>query len=324
MSRKKKPKTRKKRISGGIMTKIKVLGVGGSGSNAVSRMMRCNIEGVELIAINTDAQDLDKTRAHVKLRIGRELTQGLGSGMNPEVGAKAAEEQKEEIAELIKGADMVFVTCGLGGGTGTGAGPVVARIAKESGILTVAVVTKPFSFEGQARRTIANEGEKKLKEAVDAVICIENDRLLETLDQKTTITNAFWACDEILREAVSGISDLIVLPGIINIDFADVKTIMENVGSALFGIGKASGEKRAEKAALAAIHSPLLNISAKGAKRVLFSVSGGKDIGLAEIDEAAKVITQEMSPAAKVIFGAVQDEKLNKGEIKVTVIATGF
>ncbi len=306
------------------VTKIKVVGVGGSGSNAVSRMMKCDLRGVELIAINTDAQDLDKTKAHTKLRIGRSLTRGLGSGMNPEIGAKAAEEQKEEIAELLKGADMVFVTCGLGGGTGTGAGPIVAKIARQSGALTVAVVTKPFLFEGQARRLIADEGEKKLKEAVDALICVENDKLLEVLDPKTTIANAFWICDEILREAVSGISSLIVLPGIINIDFADVRTIMENAGSALFGIGRASGEKRAEKAALAAINSPLLNISCKGAKRVLFNVSGGKDIGLTEIEEAAKVITQEISPAAKVIFGAVQDEKLKKGEIKVTVIATGF
>jgi len=679
------------------VTKIKVVGVGGSGSNAVSRMMKCDLRGVELIAINTDAQDLDKTKAHTKLRIGRSLTRGLGSGMNPEIGAKAAEEQKEEIAELLKGADMVFVTCGLGGGclrgssliltnpegpvridsikpgstvytssngnlvkrkvlaamntgvkkvlelktnnktiyasedhpflrvkplnilsndrfskfafewteirnlkvgdlvvilrkipdegklfklpngsladekfcqlfgfllgdgwiskegedswkihfsisddeennrkylnlikdvfdlqmkksqnwyyvgskkifdlleklglhkhakekeiptwvftlpeiqkkafivgladadgsysiqtgitglpkkeikfemsseklvrqlkvlcdsiglrtsnvtsrrrilkppnskekksfiswiiriyktqellgmlphpktrsglsflykfrrrktpeffkhfgfnriksirevgneevyditvegshnfvadgfvvhnTGTGAAPIVAEAAKELGILTVAVVTKPFSFEGQVRRMVADEGEKKLKEAVDALICVENDKLLEVLDSKTTIANAFWICDEILREAVSGISSLIVLPGIINIDFADVRTIMENAGSALFGIGRASGEKRAEKAALAAINSPLLNISCKGAKRVLFNVSGGKDIGLTEIEEAAKVITQEISPAAKVIFGAVQDEKLKKGEIKVTVITTGF
>ena len=305
-------------------TKIKVVGVGGSGSNAISRMMRCEIKGVELIAINTDAQDLAKTKAHLKLRIGRNLTRGLGSGMHPEIGEKAAEEQKEEISELLKGADMVFVTCGLGGGTGTGASPVVAKMAKENGALTVAVVTKPFSFEGQVRRLIADEGEKKLCQAVDALICVENDKLLETLDPKTTITNTFWICDEILREAVLGISSLIVLPGIINIDFADVRTIMENAGSALFGIGRASGEKRAEKAALAAINSPLLDISCKGAKRVLFNVSGGKDIGLAEIDEAARVITQEMSPAAKVIFGAVQDEKLKKGEIKVTVIATGF
>jgi len=305
-------------------TKIKVVGVGGSGSNAVSRMMKCKIKGVELIAINTDDQDLKKTRAHYKIRIGRNLTKGLGTGMNPEIGRKAAEEQREELSEILKDTDMIFVAYGAGGGTGTGAGPVVAEIAKNLGALTVAVVTKPFSFEGIFRQKIAESGIRKLKERVDSLITISNDKLLEFFDQQNTIVNAFWFCDEILRRAVQGMSDLILLPGIINVDFASVKTIMKNSGTALFGIGKAKGEKRAQRAALAAIHSPLLNISPKGAKGVLFNVSGRQDVSLSEIDEVARVITEEVSPEAKIIFGAVQDEKLRKGEIKVTVIATGF
>lgn len=305
-------------------TKIKVIGVGGSGSNAISRMMKCKIKGVELIAINTDDQDLKKTRAHYKIRIGRNLTRGLGTGMNPEIGRKAAEEQREELSEILKDTDMIFVAYGAGGGTGTGAGPVVAEIAKNLGALTVAIVTKPFSFEGIFRQKIAESGIRKLKERVDSLITISNDKLLEFFDQKNTIVNAFWFCDEILRRAVQGISDLILLPGIINVDFASVKTIMKNSGTALFGIGKAKGEKRAQRAALAAIHSPLLNISPKGAKGVLFNVSGRQDVSLSEIDEVARVITEEVSPEAKIIFGAVQDEKLRKGEIKVTVIATGF
>lgn len=306
------------------MTKIKVVGVGGSGSNAVSRMMKCKIKGVELVALNTDTQDLQKTRAHLKLRIGKKITQGLGTGMNPEIGKEAAEEQRSEISEILKGSDMVFVTYGAGGGTGTGAGPVVAEIAKNSGALTVAIVTKPFSFEGAFRQNVAEAGIKRLKERVDTLLTIQNDKLLEILDPKTTISNAFWICDDILRQAVQGISDLIVLPGIINIDFADIKAIMKDSGTALFGVGKAEGEKRAEVAAKAAIGSPLLDLSIKGAKGILFNISGGKDISLSEIDEVAKFITQEVSPEAKVIFGAVQDEKLTGGGIKVTVIATGF
>jgi len=305
-------------------TKIKVVGVGGSGSNAVTRMMKCKIKGVDLIAINTDAQDLEKTRAHLKLRIGKNLTKGLGAGMNPEIGRKAAEENKEEISKILKGSDMIFVTYGAGGGTGTGAGPIIAEIAKEGRALTVAIVTKPFSFEGAFRQRIAENGLKKLKEKVDTLISIQNDKLLEILDPQTSVLNAFWMCDEMLRQAVQGISDLIVLPGIINVDFADIKAIMENSGTALFGIGKARGEKRATAAALAAISSPLLNTSLKGAKGVLFNISGDQDISLSEIDEAARVITENVLPDAKVIFGAVQDEKLRKGEIKVTVIATGF
>jgi cell division protein FtsZ len=305
-------------------TKIKVVGIGGSGSNTISRMKRSKIKGVELIAINTDAQDLAKTKADLKLRIGRKTTQGLGTGMNPEIGRKSALENQAEISEILKDSDMIFVTCGLGGGTGSGAAPVIAEIAKESGALTLAVVTKPFSFEGQVRVKIAENGLKKLKEKVDTLISISNDKLLLTLDPKISLLNAFWVCDDILRQAVQGISDLILLPGIINVDFADVKAIMSTAGTALFGVGRARGEERVEKAALAAINSPLLDVSMKGAKGVLFNVSGGKDISLAEIDQAAKVITQEINPEAKVIFGAVQSETLKKGEIKITVIATGF
>jgi len=305
-------------------TKIKVVGVGGSGGNAISRMKKCKIRGVELIAINTDAQDLVKTRADLKLRIGRKATEGLGTGMNPEIGRKSALENRQEISELLKGANMVFITCGLGGGTGTGASPIVAEIAKEMGILTLAVVTKPFSFEGQVRQRIAENGLKKLKENVDTLISVSNDKLLSTLDQSIPLVSAFWTCDDVLRQAVQGISDLILLPGIINVDFADIKAIMASAGSALFGVGTAEGEGRATKAALNAISSPLLDISIKGAKGILFNVSGGKDISLAEINEVASVITQEVNPDAKIIFGAVQDERLKKGEIKVTVIATGF
>jgi cell division protein FtsZ len=305
-----------------MLGKIKVIGLGGSGCNALSRMKKCKIKGIELIALNTDAQDLTKTRADFKIRIGKKATQGLGAGMNPEMGKKSAIESKEEIRKSLEGAEMVFLACGLGGGTGTGSVPVVAEIAKEMGILTLAIVTKPFSFEGQARQKIAADGARNLKDKVDTLITISNDRLLSMLDPKTPLTNAFWTCDDILRQAVQGISDLISLPGIINVDFADVKSIMSNAGSAIFGVGRAEGEGRAQKAALAAINSPLLDISIKGAKGVLFNISGGKDISLAEIDEVAKVITQEINPEAKVIFGAVQDEKISG--IKVTVIATGF
>lgn len=305
-------------------TKIKVVGVGGSGGNGVSRMMKCNIRGVELIAINADAQDLQRAKAHSKVRIGRNLTKGLGTGMNPDIGRAAAEEQREEIEEVLRGADMVFIACGLGGGCGSGASSVVAEIAKKSGALTLAVVTTPFSFEGIHRAEIAQASLKRLKGKVDTLIAISNNKLLSVLEPKTTVINAFWYCDEILMQAVQGISDLIVLPGIINIDFADVKAIMKDSGSALFGIGRAKGPERAKEAARKALSSPLLDLSCKGAKGILFNISGGKDISLTEIDEAAKVITQEVSKDARVIFGAIQDEKLSKGEIKVTVIATGF
>lgn len=305
-------------------TKIKVVGVGGSGTNAISRMMRCKIKGVKLIALNADVQDLQRAKAHQRIRIGKELTKGLGTGMNPEVGREAAEEQREEIEQALKGTDMVFITCGLGGGCGSGAAPVVAEIAKNSGALTIAVVTKPFSFEGVQRMEIAENSQRKLKEKVDTLIAISNDKLLSVLEPKTTVLSAFWVCDEILRQAVQGISDLIVLPGIINIDFADVKAIMKDSGSALFGIGRAKGQERAKEAARKALNSPLLDISCKGAKGILFNVSGNEDVSLSEVDEVAKIITQEVSSSAKIIFGAIQNEKLKKGEIKVTVVATGF
>jgi len=305
-------------------TKIKVVGVGGSGSNAVSRMMKCRIRGVELIVINADDQDLQKAKAHQKVRIGKKLTKGLGTGMDPETGKEAAEEQREEIQEVLKDSDIVFITCGLGGGCGSGASPVVAEISKKQGALTIAVVTKPFSFEGIQRMEIAQNSLRKLRDKIDTLITISNDRLLSVLEANATVSSAFWLCDEILRQAVQGISDLIVLPGIINIDFADVKAIMKDSGSALFGIGKAKGQERAKEATRKALNSPLLDISYKGAKGVLFNVSGGKDISLSEVDEVAKIITQEVSPEAKVIFGAIQDEKLKEGEIKVTVVATGF
>jgi cell division protein FtsZ len=305
-------------------TKIKVIGVGGSGANAISRMKKCKIKGVELIAINTDIQDLRKTKADLRLRIGKRITQGLGTGMNPEIGRRAALENQTEIQEILKDTDMVFITGGMGGGTCTGAAPVVAQMAKNLGILTIAIVTKPFSFEGSARMRIAERGIRNLKEKVDTLILISNNKLLSALNPKISLLNAFWVCDDILRQAVKGISDLIILPGIINVDFADVQAIMKNSGTALFGIGRARGEKRAEEAAIAAINSPLLDISPKGAKGILFNVSGGKDISLSEIDEVARVICREINPEAKVIFGAVQSEILKKGEIKVTVIATGF
>ena len=305
-------------------TKIKVVGVGGSGCNAVSRMMKCKIEGVELIAINTDFQDLKKIRAHFKIRIGKNLTKGLGAGMNPDVGQKAAEEQKEEIKEILKGADMVFVTYGGGGGTGSGAGPLIAEVAKNLGALTIGIVTRPFSFEGVFRKRIAERSITKLKEKVDSLIAISNDRLLSVLNPTIPLTKAFWICDEILRQAVQGISDLILQTGIINIDFANVRTIMRNSGSALFGIAMAKGEKRAEEAARKALNSPLLEISCKGAKGILFNVTGGDDLSLSEVDEVAKIITQEVNPEAKVVFGATQDEKMKQGELKVMLIATGF
>lgn len=303
--------------------KIKVVGVGGSGGNALSRMKRAKIKGVQLLAINTDLQDLRKTRADIKLQIGKKLTQGLGTGMDPEIGRQAALENKNEISQILEGSDMVFITYGVGGGTGSGAGPVIAGIAKKLGALTVAIVTTPFSFEGAARKKVANLSLKKLRGRVDSLISISNDKLLLILDPGVSLLKAFWVCDDILRQAVQGISDLIMLPGIINVNFADIQGIIKNSGTALFGIAKAEGEKRAEMAARLAINSPLLETSCQGAKGVLFNVSG-EDISLSEIDKVAKVITKEINPEAKIIFGAVQNERLKKGQIKVTVIATGF
>ncbi|MHB0978137.1 MAG: cell division protein FtsZ [Minisyncoccota bacterium] len=304
--------------------RIKVLGVGGSGKNAVNHMINSRVKGVDFISINTDAQDLHHSLAKKKIHIGKNLTQGLGTGMNPELGRRAVEETKEEIQEAIKGADMVFIACGMGGGTGTGAAPIIAHTAKEAGCLTVAVVTKPFFFEGVQRMKIAEQGIEELRQAVDALILIPNDRLLATIDKDTTAKNAFATCDNILKQAVEGISNLITTPGIINIDFADIRAVMENAGAALMGIGHASGEKRAEEAARLAISSPLLEVSINGAKGVLFSIAGGDDLTMFEIQDAARIITESVDPNAKIIFGTVKDEKLKKGEVKVTVIASNF
>ncbi len=304
--------------------RIRVIGVGGSGKNATNHMIEERVRGVDFIAINTDSQDLQNSQARKKIHIGKNLTRGLGAGMNPELGKRASEETKEEMQQAIKGSDMVFVACGMGGGTGTGAAPVIARTAKEMGALTVAVVTKPFSFEGAQRMKLAEVGLEELRKEVDALIVIPNDRLLATVAKETTLKAAFAMCDDVLKQAVEGISDLIIHPGIINVDFADIRAVMENAGSALMGIGVASGENRAQNAAKAAVSSPLLEISINGAKGVLFAIAGGDDLGMLEVHEAAKIITESVDPNAKIIFGAVKDDKLKKGEVRVTVIATGF
>ncbi len=304
--------------------RIKVLGVGGSGGNAINHMINCKVKGVDFIAVNTDAQDLHRSLSKKRIHIGKNLTRGLGTGMNSDLGRRASEETRDEIQEAVKGADMVFVTCGLGGGTGTGASPIAARIAKELGCLTVAVVTKPFFFEGRQRSRIADSGLEELRKEVDAIIVIPNDRLLAAVDKTTTVKNAFAMCDDILRHAVEGISNLITTPGLVNIDFADIRTVMENAGSALMGIGTATGENRAIEAAKAAINSPLLDVSITGSKGVLFSIAGGEDLTMFEIQDAAKVITESIDPDAKIIFGTVRDDKLKKNEVKITVIATGF
>lgn len=304
--------------------RIKVVGVGGSGGNALNHMVSSKVPGVEFIAVNADTQDLHHSLAKKKIHIGKNLTKGLGAGMNPEIGKKAAEETKEDIQDVLKGADMVFIACGEGGGTGSGAAPVIAKIAREGGALTVGVVTKPFFFEGNQRMRIAEKGLEELEKEVDALIVIPNDRLLSVITKETSVKSAFAMCDEILRQAVEGISELITVPGIINVDFADIKAVMQNAGSALMGIGRASGDKRAENAALAAINSPLLDIAVDGAKGVLFAIAGGEDLAMSEVQEAAKIITASIDKEAKVIFGAIKDDKLKKDEIKITVIATGF
>lgn len=304
--------------------RIKIIGVGGAGKNATNYMVKSKVQGVEFVAVNTDAQDLHHSLAKKKIHIGKNLTSGLGAGMDPDLGKRAAEETAEEIQDILKGSNMVFLTAGFGGGTGTGATPVIAKIAKDLGVLTVAVVTKPFSFEGAKRNEIAKQGLEKLRQEVDALIVIPNDRILSVAPEGTTMEDAFAMSDKILKEAVEGISDLITIPGRINVDFADILTIMGNAGSALMGIGKASGEKRAEEAARGAINSPLLDISIAGAKGVLLSVSGGDDLTINEIQDAAKIVTESIDPDAKVIFGTSKTDKLKKDEIKVTVIATGF
>jgi len=303
--------------------KIKVVGVGGSGGSAVNRMIQSKIKGVEFVVINTDVQALHHSLAPVKLHVGRSITRGLGAGMDPDVGRRSAEENQNEIRDLLKGADMVFVTCGLGGGTGSGAAPVVAELAKEAGALTVAVVTKPFTFEGAQRREIADRSYDALAENVDTIITIPNDRILQIIDKKTSLLEAFTIVDDVLRQGVQGISELITVPGLINVDFADVKAIMKDQGSALMGIGRAAGENRAIEAAKAAIASPLLEVSIEGARGILFTVTGGTNLGMHEVSEAAKIVTASADPNAKVIFGAILNEAM-RDEMKVTVIATGF
>lgn len=302
---------------------IKVIGVGGGGGNAVNRMVKAGLKGIEFIAVNTDAQALYHSEAATKINIGKATTRGLGAGSNPDVGRQAAEESIEEIKDSIEGSDMIFITCGLGGGTGTGGAPVIAEAAREMGILTVAVVTKPFSFEGQRRKTQGDEGLENLKNKVDTLITIPNDKILSIIDKKTPLNDAFTVVDDVLRQGVQGIADLITVHGMINVDFADVKAVMENAGSALMGIGYGTGEQRAAEAAKTAIESPLLELSIDGAKGVLFNITGGNDLSMFEVDEAAKVITEAADPEANIIFGAVINDSYT-GEVKITVVATGF
>lgn len=305
------------------MASIKVIGVGGGGNNAVNRMIQSGLRGVDFVAINTDAQALALSHAPRRIQIGSQLSKGLGAGANPEIGQKAASETREELIQSLKGADMVFITAGMGGGTGTGAAPVVAEVAKEVGALTVGVVTRPFSFEGKKRMNQAERGVVSLKEKVDTLITIPNDRLLQVVEKRTSIVEAFRIADDVLRQGVQGISDLIAVPGLINLDFADVKTIMSDAGSALMGIGVAKGENRAVEAARMAISSPLLETSIDGAKGVLLNITGGADLCLSEVNDAAEIISQAADPDANIIFGAVIDESL-KDEMRITVIATGF
>jgi cell division protein FtsZ len=302
---------------------IKVIGVGGGGSNAVNRMIRAEMMGVEFIAVNTDAQALLQSDAPHKIRIGDKLTRGLGAGADPGVGQRAAEEDSEKIYEALKDSDMIFITAGMGGGTGSGAAPVIAEIAKDLGALTVGVVTKPFSFEGMRRKLVAEQYTETLKEKVDTLITIPNDRLREVVDKKTSIIDAFRVVDDVLRQGVQGISDLITVPGLINLDFADVKTIMRDAGSSMMGIGIGTGENRAVDAARAAVMSPLLEVNIQGARGILFNVTGGSDLGIFEVNEAAEVIKEAADPEANIIFGTVIDDRM-RDEIKVTVIATGF
>src|SRR5215831_5732848 len=303
--------------------RIVVLGIGGGGSNAVNRMIQSGVRGVEFVAINTDTQALSRSEAGIRIRIGEKLTRGLGAGGLPGVGEKAAEESAEQIAELVRDADMVFIAAGLGGGTGTGAAPIIAQISKDSGALTVGVVTKPFTFEGRQRAKNAEEGVLQLRDRVDTLISIPNDRLLQVIDRKTTLEQAFMAVDDVLRQGIQGISELITEPGLINLDFADVKTIMSDSGGALMAIGRGTGEARAQDAARMAISSPLLDISMEGARGVLLNITGGPDLALSEISDAADVVAQAADPEASIIFGAVIDPRI-ENEVRITVIATGF
>lgn len=319
------PKSKKPKESKHGLTRVKVVGVGGGGGNAITRMMSGERpRGVEFIAINTDAQDLDYAVAHKKIYIGKALTRGLGAGMNPEIGKQAAEENRSEIGEMLDGADIVFITAGMGGGTGTPGSAVVAEIAKEKGILTVAVVTKPFAFEGAQRMNIAQEGLNRLKEKVDALVVIPNDRILTLIDKDTPILKAFAFIDDVLKQAVQAITELINTPGIINVDFADIKTVLKDAGSTLIGIGTAAGQDRGIKAVNSAINSPLLEVSLEGAKGIVFSIAGTKDMKMSEINDIAKAISANLDNNARVIFGAYYDRGLKDKALKVTVIATGF
>jgi cell division protein FtsZ len=308
----------------GNFAKIKVIGVGGGGSNAINRMIKENLQGVEFIAVNTDAQALCFSEAPYQIRIGDRLTKGLGAGGDPQIGADAAKESEEELRNAVADADMVFLTAGIGGGTGTGASPLLAQLAKEAGALTIGVVTKPFDFEGSRRRQVAEEGISALKERVDTLIVIPNQRLLDLVDKKVSLQEAFSFADDVLRQGIQGISELITVPGLINLDFADVRTIMSKGGSALMAVGRASGDTRAVDAAYAAVSSPLLDVTIDGATGVLFNVTGGMDLTLHEVDEAARVIRDMAHPDVNLIFGAVMDPEIDKGEIRITVIATGF
>ncbi len=303
---------------------IKVIGIGGGGGNAVSRMSQNFVRGIEFIAVNTDHQDLDHALVKRKIYIGKNLTRGLGSGMNPDLGRQAAEENRSEIAETLKGADIVFLTAGFGGGTGTGATPIIAEVAKQIGALTIAVITKPFTFEGSQRSKIAQEGLGKLKDKVDALIIVPNDRIFSIISKDTPVLKAFEAIDEVLRNALGGIVELIVTPGIINVDFADVKAIMQDAGSAIVGVAVATGQDRAVKAVNEALRSPLLEVTAEGAKGVILGISGSRDLKMAEINEAAKLVAQAADPAARIIFGAYHDRTLRDNQIKITLIAAGF
>lgn len=307
-----------------LSANVKVVGIGGGGGNAVARMAKDFYRGVDFIAINTDHQDLDHCEVKTKLYIGKSLTRGLGTGMNPDLGRQAAEENRSEISEAVKGADLVFIAAGLGGGTGTGATPIVAEAAKQAGALTIAVVTKPFAFEGAQRERLAAEGLMKLKDKVDAIIVVPNDRIFTVISKDTPIIKAFEAIDEILRNALKGLVEMIAMPGIINVDFADVKNIMQDAGIAIVGVGRATGADRAVKAVTAALHSPLLETSPDGAKAVLLGITGGRDLKMTEVNDAAKIVAQTADPGARIIFGAYYDRNLPAGQLKVTIIAAGF
>ncbi|MEZ4156979.1 MAG: cell division protein FtsZ [Candidatus Paceibacterota bacterium] len=319
------PSTNTKITNSQDRVRIKVFGVGGGGGNALSRMKRnSDIRGIEFIAVNTDAQDLEKTDARRRIHIGKKLTRGLGTGMNPDLGEQAAEENRAELTDAVKGADLVFITAGLGGGTGSGASPIVAEISKEEGALTIAIVTKPFTFEGVPRAQVAEKALERLKDKVDAIIVVPNDKIFEVTKKETPIMKAFERIDDVLKDAIKGITELISSAGIINVDFSDVKAIMSEAGSALVGVGEATGQNRASIAANIAINSPLLEFSTDGARGLLFGISGGRDVRMSEINEIARHITNTTDPNAKVIFGAYHDRRLKKGSIKVTLIATGF